>query len=245
MIVRALLPLIVSAAIAAASGCCNPYVYRGGCGPCGPAGGGPCEEVVTCRLPAPCVDTCGKGPVCEDDCGPPCGDCGYGYGCGWYPGKHLVEWLTCGSGCGGVYVNEWCSDPPDCCDPCSPCGGYTGGVYCVPLHVKFWRAILGEPCCEPFLPTLDFVPGCGSPGCGGDCGGDCGGEYVEGMPVMPGKGGEPTMPHPRIVPGSPADMGPEAIPVPEPAPTRAISGKTAHGHMKRQMYYPYGRIRSR
>jgi hypothetical protein len=242
MKVRATLPLIISAAILAASGCCNPYVYRG-CDPCGPTGCGPCEEVVTCRLPAPCVDDCGKGAACGDcgDCGSACG----GYGYGWYPGKHLMEWLTCGAGCGGVYVNEWCNDPPDCCDPCSPCGGYTGGgACCVPLHVKFWAAILGEPCCEPYLPTLDFVGGCcpepccGAPGCGGGCGG--------GEEVIWEKGGEPMMPGPRVVPGSPADEKTDAIPVPEPAPTRATSGKIAKGrHLNRRVYYPHGRIRSR
>ena len=257
MFVRATLPLIVSAAIAAATGCCNPYVYRGGCGAsCGPVGCEPCEEVVTCRLPAPSVNTCGQGGVCEDDCGQACG--GYGYGYGWYPGKHLLAWLTCGAGCGEVYVNEWYNDPPDSCDPCSPCGGYTGGVSCVPLHAKVWRAILGEPCNEPYLPTFEFMNGCGgcgSPGCGSPgCGGDYGGDYVEGMPMMaeeegmmmmPGKGGESVMPDPRIVPGSPADGETEVIPVPEPAPTRAMTTKTAHGRMKRPMYYPYGRVRNR
>ena len=43
----------------------------------------------------------------------------------------------------------------------------------------FWAAILGEPCCEPFLPTAEFVVGCGpDPCCGApDCCGDCGGGF--------------------------------------------------------------------
>ena len=38
----------------------------------------------------------------------------------------LSSRLACGSGCGGVYWNEWVSDPPDCCDPCNDCGCWVG-----------------------------------------------------------------------------------------------------------------------
>ena len=38
--------------------------------------------------------------------------------------------LACGSGCGGVYWNEWISDPPECCDPCSDGGCWVGPQPC-------------------------------------------------------------------------------------------------------------------
>jgi hypothetical protein len=34
--------------------------------------------------------------------------------------------LTCGSGCGELYWDEWLSDPPDACDPCDNCGNWIG-----------------------------------------------------------------------------------------------------------------------
>jgi hypothetical protein len=249
MIVRVTLSLFASAAILAASGCCNPHVYRGcgdacyptPCAPCGPA-------VATCEPAAPCGDcgTCDPSP-----CG--CGSCR-----GWYPGKRLVQWLTCGTGCGGVYVNEWISDPPDCCDPCEPCGTPVGpcdpcGTHvdpcdpcgpqsCVPFHAKFWHYLVGQRCQEPYLPTVEFVPGCGASCCGPpDCCGDCGG----GMPMMAEELPKGMEPVPRFVPGSPAEVESEAVPVPDPAPTGKVTAKTAYGTKKRRgAYYPYGRVRS-
>jgi hypothetical protein len=38
----------------------------------------------------------------------------------------LRKLLTCGSGCGELYVDEWLNDPPDCCDPCDNCGNWIG-----------------------------------------------------------------------------------------------------------------------
>ena len=34
------------------------------------------------------------------------------------------------SQCGECYWSEWFSDPPQCCDPCSRCGRFTGGGHC-------------------------------------------------------------------------------------------------------------------
>lgn len=61
-------------------------------------------------------------------CGPRCGvsscnDCdGIGYGEQVIPRRPFDRLrngsLFCGSGCGEVYVDEWISNPPECCDPC-------------------------------------------------------------------------------------------------------------------------------
>jgi hypothetical protein len=41
--------------------------------------------------------------------------------------------LSCNTGCGEVYWDEWLSDPPDCCDPCDNHGNWTGlGACCLP-----------------------------------------------------------------------------------------------------------------
>ncbi len=131
------------------SGCC----FMGSCPPGGYA-----------HLPGGMVeagcDSCGGD--CGGSCGGACegGDCGCGE---MYPGSCgtcasgscgglsalflplMCTKLGCGSGCGGVYWNEWVCDPPDCCDPCdsgcwvgprcggSPCGSglFTGGPFAV------------------------------------------------------------------------------------------------------------------
>lgn len=257
--VRAMLVLVVSAAMMAASGCCNPYIYRGGCGlpgPCGSCGPcepscGPCEpcgpEVAPCGPAAPC-GVCVNDPCCGD-CGPPC------HGC--YPLLGFWRWLTCGSGCGDVYVNEWCSDPPDCCDPCDPCGNFVGPQCCPPRHSRFLQCLFGQPCCEPFLPTIGFFHGCCPPACGdtmacgggcGDCGGcgGCGGGYdaYGGAPLMSEGPGRVIEPAPRIVPGSPADSGSQQL-VPELAPTGRTTTTAYQMGRRRGSYYPYGRIRNR
>ena len=61
-------------------------------------------------------------------CGPRCGvsscnDCdGIGYGEQVIPQRPFDRLrngsLFCGSGCGEIYVDEWGSNPPECCDPC-------------------------------------------------------------------------------------------------------------------------------
>jgi len=78
-------------------------------------------------------------------CGPRCGvtscnNCdGIGYGEKVIPQRPFDRIrngsLFCGSGCGEVYVDEWLSGPPECCDPCAGAdwvGGNSscGGVAC-------------------------------------------------------------------------------------------------------------------
>jgi hypothetical protein len=70
-------------------------------------------------------------------------------GCGSHAGKFghggpfssLRASLTCGSGCGEWYFDEWLSDPPECCDPCDAHGQWIGPQGCCkgngrPFHKK-------------------------------------------------------------------------------------------------------------
>lgn len=64
---------------------------------------------------------CVSGACGVDGCGDCCpGPCHHGFL------SPLEQLLSCGSGCGEVYWDEWLSDPPDCCDPCDPCGNWIG-----------------------------------------------------------------------------------------------------------------------
>jgi len=125
------------------------------CGPtCGPACGGcavPCEPA--------CQPAC--EPACETSCEPCCDPCAaYGPPCGppcAHPCKSPFAWIWClfhtpawcGPSCGEKYCGDYCSDPPDCCDPCDRCGNFTG---------------FGADGCGQ---------GGGSYGCGQGCGGGC------------------------------------------------------------------------
>jgi hypothetical protein len=141
---------ITLASLAFASGCCCP----GACGPCGAPGGACCWCL---RRPivwnGNCND-CGPGPCqsCDDACG----------ACGIIPA--LRRGMTCGKGCGEIYIGEWISDPPDCCDPCDQCYGH-------------WTGPAGGPCClGPFQRLLAAFHGysyCPRPDCGPACGGLC------------------------------------------------------------------------
>ena len=84
-----------------------------------------------------CVDSCGvrRGPLGRARPGPIDCECG-GHGCGMCRMGlfGLARYrATCGAGCGEMYLDEWASDPPDCCDPCDDgmcrrgCRGGCGG----------------------------------------------------------------------------------------------------------------------
>jgi hypothetical protein len=170
MMARWILPILVSSLIVGSGCCCVPNQ----CGPCGTYGGASC----IC-LPRPIVWEGGC-----NECAPPgqsCGDCCFE--CGLFP--FLRRGLTCGKGCGEVYVSEWISDPPDCCDPCDQCGNWTGPQgYCHlgPLQ-RVLAALHGyrycpRPNCGPWAPLCSRGCGgpCGSCGCGPVCGCEhCGG----------------------------------------------------------------------
>lgn len=116
-----------------------------------------------------------------------CTNPGYG-GCGIGPcgsgpcagrlGGIVRNTMTCNSGCGEVYVDEWISDPPACCDPCDSCSGqYIGPQSC---------------CGRPFAGLLNFIVGYryngGCADCCGTCGGcdSCGGVSGHGYSGSPG-----------------------------------------------------------
>jgi hypothetical protein len=139
--------------------CCDPCGPACGpvcdpcCDPCGPACGPACD---------PCCDPCGPacGPVgdpCCDPCGAPCGDPGCATCVG--PGKpcgplalliglfHCVKYGGggCDYGCGEMYCGDWCSEPPDYCDPCDCHGNWVGGgcdtcSSCGPAPAGEWMA---------------------------------------------------------------------------------------------------------
>ncbi|MBX3414070.1 MAG: hypothetical protein KF708_15390 [Pirellulales bacterium] len=99
---NALLVSVISAILAASSGCCG-------------LGHGYC-----------CQDTGPYGGCYENGCYDSCGGCG---GCGTSIGHGgIIDWLfSCGQhgDCGPTYWGEL-SDKPDLCDPCDRCGNWTG-----------------------------------------------------------------------------------------------------------------------
>ena len=181
---RALWICLVSAVVAATSGCCElgsflccplgslgscvpvcepthccDGAYCGQCGPacgvCGPACE-PCGDV--------CVDACCEPSCCDTCCDPCCGSCCDPCGGSCWSGCGPLSWLLgglgwgcCGSGCGECYWSDFHSEPPDNCDPCDRYGNWTGG---------------------------SCGGGCGA-GCRG-CGADCGGGYSAVKPVQSG-----------------------------------------------------------
>ena len=123
-------------------------------------------------------------------CGLPCGvtscnDCdGLSYGRQVVPQRPFDRIrngsLFCGSGCGEVYVDEWLSGPPECCDPCSG-ADWVGGVSSCGCSVcraacwqpgdllrRFGTGLLGGRNCTGAQSSVDC--GCGSCGGGGGCG---------------------------------------------------------------------------
>lgn len=209
MMARTVCALVVVSLAGLAGGCC--------CCPtsCGP--GGPCEVGCFC-LPKPIVWTggcneCGPGPCTS--CSDGCGDCGI-LAC-------LRRGLTCGKGCGEIYINEWVSDPPDCCDPCDQCyGQYTGphGTCCLGPFQRLLAAFHGysycpKPCCGPVCGGL-----CNRGGCGPVCG--CGGVGCDSC-----GGGAP---HGAVLSGGPSfDAGYQEGVLPPPAQMR-MSPTPAHTH---------------
>lgn len=83
-----------------------------------------------------------------------------GASCGSYavgPLQSFRSWrrgLTCSSGCGEIYYDEWSSTPPDCVDPCPEFAGDGCG-----------RGRLGSR-----LGGCMDICGCGDSGCLGGCG---------------------------------------------------------------------------
>ena len=131
-----------------AGGCCCQDMCGGcGAGGCGPRGG---RGSLFCR---PYEQRMADSNAYE------CGTCCKTVGCGGGIKQWLRNQATGCKGCGDVYWGEWISDPPDCCDPCDQCGGFTGS---------------GGNCCKPnCLERLSRVFN-GYRYCPGDCSGSCG-----------------------------------------------------------------------
>jgi len=161
------------------------------------------------------------GRFCADPCHPhgstylqhmaggDCRPCGQAPGChnvARHPLDHLRVMLTSG-GCGELYIDEWISDPPACCDPCNQCGQYVGPRYCPQKKNRLTALAGGRVGCNVCPATRGpggcggfcSTGGCGDCGMGGGCGpcggcGSCGGGCSScGTELfMPGCGAEPT-----------------------------------------------------
>ncbi len=88
---------------------------------------------------------CVGGPMCGSCDG--CGEFGYDRPIPYGPVEGFRAWrksVACGAGCGGVYVDEWASNPPDCVDPCPDfaCGGPVGPV----CGCRVGPCSCGDPC---------------------------------------------------------------------------------------------------
>ena len=127
-------------------------------------------------------------------CGPRCGvsscnDCdGIGYGEKVIPQRPFDRLrsgkLLCGSGCGEIYVDEWLSTPPECCDPCDG-ATWTGDNSCCSsgcrsacwqpgdLMRRWGSALIGGRNCTGEQSSADCGcdGGCSDGGCSdGSCG---------------------------------------------------------------------------
>ncbi len=119
--------LLAIGSATAGAGCCCMGRHPGYGSGCGWG-----HSAMACRDAAPCTDPsdalaeiagdsanfpCSAGDACTG-CGPaPCARAAFRHALpeiGW----KLRNLLTCGSGCGEVYIDEWKSDPPDPVDPC-------------------------------------------------------------------------------------------------------------------------------
>ena len=136
---------------------------------------------ITAILLAGMMSGCCCGPI--DSCGG--GGCGVGGGYGGVvsPFNGLAQVrkaFICGSGCGESYTDEWCSTPPDACDPCSG-GTFVGGA--TPCVGQCWypgkgllgfagsvASCAGHKFCQ-FCNCLASHCTCGAYGGGGCCGG--------------------------------------------------------------------------
>jgi hypothetical protein len=231
--------VLALATMSLGSGCC-----------CFPCGGG-------YRLPPPIMWN-GACSECGPSAGQSCASCG---GCrgpfALFPG--LGHCLSCGKGCGEVYIGEWASDPPDCCDPCDKCNGqfvgqqgpcclgpaqrilaaFHGYSYCPPPNCGPWCPIIGN-CCLPC--SMPCGNGCGGYGYGGPDmphGGDI---YYDGAPMGPPAGGpgagmpQPAQPSQSVQPESTSILNENwDAPRPKPEPGRPIHN--ARQPAPRQMSY--------
>jgi hypothetical protein len=111
---------------------CDPQHCAAACGPaCGASCGGTCGETCEAGCDLPPAATCqpAHGTECGSSCAAPCGPSAAPCGpLSWICRLFASDGWPDG-GCGEIYCGDWCSEPPDCCDPCDQWGNYTGGGF--------------------------------------------------------------------------------------------------------------------
>ncbi|MFN0017382.1 MAG: hypothetical protein ACKVP0_03920 [Pirellulaceae bacterium] len=159
--------LLICAFALLASGCCCQDMCGGGCG-----SGGCGKGSLFCR---PYEQRMAEADSYE------CGTCCKPVGCGGGIKGWLHNRATGCQGCSDVYWGEWISDPPDCCDPCDQCGGFSGsgGTCCKPnCLARLARIFHGERFCPDDCGSCNILPRLGCNLCGGSgCDSCCGGAY--------------------------------------------------------------------
>ncbi|HTN74173.1 MAG TPA: hypothetical protein VL096_02965 [Pirellulaceae bacterium] len=138
-------------------GNCGGSAFSGrisGRGECGGGCGGSCGN-------ADCGTTgsCGAGGDCG--AGPSCG----AGGCCPHPFRNLWRSITCSSGCGEFYFDEWINDPPERCDPCDDYGRYAGPQGGCQKWLRSGRGRMSYRCGRTCDTSCGYEGGCGTPGC--------------------------------------------------------------------------------
>lgn len=171
--------LLATLVLATSAGgcCCLDRYYYGDCQFRGLSGAfsGRCSDArVSCNSGSCKSGACGHGGCteggCDDgSCGvPACGGCGDCRSCCPRPFRAFWRMMTCSSGCGEFYWDEWFSDPPDPCDPCDDHGSFSGRGCCPPRWWMGVRGLNGYRCasrCDTSC-GLTCAGGCGEAGCG-------------------------------------------------------------------------------
>ena len=129
-----------------------------GRGDCGGGCGGSCGNA-----------DCGTTGCADGSCGAG-GDCGVGPSCGAggccpHPFRNLWRSITCSSGCGEFYFDEWVNDPPERCDPCDDHGRYAGPQGGCQKWLRSGRGSMSYRCGRTCDTSCGYEGGCGTPGC--------------------------------------------------------------------------------
>jgi hypothetical protein len=135
--------------------CGGGFCTGGACSKCG-------QKSCTCGDKVACGDGCGGRSdwtgcsSCQGGCGGGCGACGKRSPC-WL----LDAFCKC-SGCGELYFNEWCNDPPSCCDPCDCYGNWVGCGPCNGCYRAPYRShngcVAAQASSPPPLELADEAP---------------------------------------------------------------------------------------
>lgn len=150
--------------------------------------------IVVCSSLSGCCGLHQVGPGCVDSCEQCDGCWGHPIPCTPLDGFcQLCRSTVCSGGCGEVYYGEWASTPPDCVDPCDPCGDYAGGcnAKCYPgVRIKsFLSCLHGKRLrCDTTPDVFDICSICRHACCVDDCSScpSCCGDdsYIEGESVI-------------------------------------------------------------